>query len=300
MQKIELNAKTAIHCLLKKSRLCKHSRRFSFTLSNYSSSNLLTTKSNNRKILSITLISVALVSVFMLCITSGAVVSNSTIHMSGTIAYISPTSTPIPTPTLPPTGNTINLAPLSAWSYLPYASKYTYPVTWEGQTAIKFTDYGPPYAGPNGGVDRELDAPYVSVKAGDIVVFKALLWTEASNIGDTSSYHGADIEIDAFNGNNRICAVNNNNGVGTGDYNNGVWAPYAVIPWGSGKWVQLSMTWTVPNTLQSDGYNGANGYSLGTVVQPNRFGAIIQAFSSNPGAETAAVYICGTELYVNP
>jgi hypothetical protein len=91
--------------------------------------------------------------------------------------------------------------------------------------------------------------------------------------------------------------MNDLNGKGVPAYHDGDfdWTPARTVPWGSNAWVHLSMTWTVPETLQSD---GLSVYPVGTVVQPTGFIAIIQAFSSNPGAEGAAMYVRDAGLYV--
>jgi hypothetical protein len=242
-----------------------------------------------------------LVSSFALAIVHGSVSSTQAIHMSGSIVYPSPS--PIPTPS--PTAN--NLAPIAlypdgAWGYSPYASYYSI-VTWQGQKAIKLLDYGPAFAAFGGSsIDREVDTwPLIAVKPGDVVVLKAWVWTEPSTLGDGSTYHGASIEIDPYSGNSRISAVNLRNGelvgTGTNNYQNGWANPQSTVPWGSGGWVQMSMTWTVPNTLQADGFGG---FALGTEVTPTGFSAIIQGLSSSTGNEGAVIYIYGTSICINP
>ena len=182
-----------------------------------------------------------------------------------------------------------------------FGSKIIYPVTQGGQTCLKVLAYGAyPYTGAFGPGDREMNAAWTSVKPGDKVVFSAWIWTDTSTIGDTDSSHGVEIGMDAYGSGSRINQINNRNGVGTPDYSNGVFDyTYVVVPWGSNAWVHLSMTWTVPNTLQTDGpsnYGNSAGYS----AVPCAIIPWMGAGSSNPGHEGAAMYVYGTELYINP
>lgn len=280
---------------------------------------------NYRKIFASIAISACLISLFTLAIVNGTVASSQAIHMTGSIAYPSPSlsPTPMPTPTPTPATNSKNLAPLpdgftyaltgqTGIGYPTYSSKIIYPVTWQDKTTLKLLNYAvAPFTGGSGKYDRELDSKFYtnSIKPGDVVTFKAWFWTESSTNGDNGNpLFGANIEIDPLGPNGRICAVNNLNGIGKTDYdptqagsngydNSGYDYSNTCVPWGSGAWVQLSMTWKVPNTLYADAFNP--GYSQGTVVQPTGFCAIIQVASSRPGSEGAAVYISGTELYIN-
>jgi hypothetical protein len=206
-----------------------------------------------------------------------------------------PTPSPSPTPTTPPSTN--NLAPLpSGWGtpgWMP-SSDFIYPVTRSGQTRAKILDSGL----SSGTCDREIDSNWIAVSPGKVVYLSAWLWTESSTIGDNGdSWWGAAMGLDAYSNSGRICEVDPQNGIGTPDRVNGVYATWKdMVPWGSGAWVHLTMTWTVPSTLSSDGFGD---YPLDAQVAPTGFIAWITGFSSNPGHEGAAIYVYGTVLNTN-
>lgn len=217
------------------------------------------------------------------------------VSSQGNIIY--PTSSPTPTP--PPSTN--NLAPIpSGWSsgWSIFASKVIYPVIKGGETSEEILAFAAsPYAGTYGAADREINSNWIGISPGDVVVFSAWFWTESSTIGDTSSSHGVAMGVDAYNGANRICEIDPVNGIGTPDISGGVWNYYKdTVPWGSGVWVHLTMIWTVPSSLEGDGFGA---YSASQTVTPNGFIAWICGQSSSPGSEGAAMYVYGTVLSIN-
>jgi hypothetical protein len=222
-----------------------------------------------------------------------------------------PTATPKPTqtPTQSPTGN--NLATISYWTYPKAgwaignptcAQCYNYPVSFGGRSdAIKLlpNTYLISING-NAPIISELDGTWTAIHPGDKVTYSAWLWTESSTIGDKDFSPGAVIIIDAYSSTGRICQINNANGIGKPVCNNGVYDyTLTVVPWGSGQWVHLSMVWTVPNTLQADGFSGSGGYAAGTTVVPCGFIPVINGVSHHPNQERASIYVYGTELYIN-
>jgi hypothetical protein len=284
----KMNIQSFSGLLLAKNDCGKH-RGFISKTRHYCSSIGKQTGKSTSKAICISLTSVLIVSFLAFAMVGGAITSSQTIHMMGSIAY--------PTPT--PTSNQNNLAPLSVWGYGPYSSKYS-TVTWQGKTAIKLLNYGQPfYDAWHSAIEREVDSPGIKIKPGDVIVFNVWLWTEASTQGDTGQYSGASIEIDPFVGSGRICAVNLPIGtlVGTGIDSGSNSNIQAIVPWGSGRWVQMSMTWTVPKYVYSDGC-GIGGQGGGPYT-PDGMIAIIQGLSYvNPPNEGAAVYIADPQIFI--
>ena len=244
-----------------------------------------------------------LIGFFALAMVHGAVTSNQTIHNIGVISY--PSATPAPTPT--PNAN--NLAPFGiypngAWSYTPYASKYS-TVTWQEKTAIKLDCFGKPYGGNNGEVDRELDVnTAIRVNLGDTIVFKAWFWVPDSTIGDNGNpLRGGALEIDPYQGSQYINPVylDSNGGSISGNgvpaVVNGAWAHNPkTITWGTNQWVQMSLTWKVTQ-LTGCGIGSSSATQLYT---PDNVYVVLYGCSTNPGTEQAPIYITGTELYIYP
>jgi hypothetical protein len=255
----------------------------------------------------VSVISIILVGFFALTLVNGAVSSNHTIHMTGLISYPSPIPTPTPAP------NPNNLAPLGIypngeWGFGPYASKSGL-VTWQGQTAIKILDYGTTpdasssgwgaYTGRFGSFDREIDSQMIPIKPGDVVVFKVWLWVPDSTIGDNGNiWRGATVEIDPYDGGSYTTAYYLPQGQTSGTV---ITYPdptfQATVPWGTNQWVQLTLTWTVPQYVYSSpiGTGGA-----GSAHVPNGMIIVIGGLSSSPGTEGSPIYVRGTELYINP
>jgi hypothetical protein len=177
------------------------------------------------------------------------------------------------------------------------SSNYIYPVTKGSQTAAKLlVQFNTPWPG----CDREIDSNYIAVSPGDVVYESAWFWTESSTIADSNLKHGAAMGVDpySFNGDGRICEVDPQNGVGTPDRVNGVYGSSGdIVHWGSGAWIHMSMLWTVPASLSSDGFGV---YPLDQTVAPTGFIAWITGESSNAGHERAAIYVWNTTIWVNP
>jgi hypothetical protein len=204
-----------------------------------------------------------------------------------------------------PTSST-NLCPIppaAFWSYPKsagwgigtpeYSSAYVYPMTKGGQTAVQmkpnslYISYGFPDI-------SELDGVWTRLYPGDVVVFKTWIWTDSSTIGSRDTSEGGAIGIDVYSSSSRICQINNIRGVGTPDISNGVYNwNMDIVNWGSGKWVLLSMTWTVGSSYQHDDGSGKYETPVGCIP-------FINAISHSPSTERASIYVYGTELYINP
>ncbi len=175
---------------------------------------------------------------------------------------------------------------------------YTYPVSQGGQTAIAM--FNNPalvsqwYAGP---ASAELDGFYISIHPGDHIVYKAWLWTDASSIGDTNQHSGAVLGIDLYGSQGRLCEVSTPEGTTT-------YPSYPsthlqdVVPWGSYRWVQVSINFVVQGQYMADPW-GAYGAG-GTYAAPIAFIPWICADSAHSSQETGKIYVTNTELYINP
>jgi hypothetical protein len=212
-----------------------------------------------------------------------------------------PTPTPIPTASPAPANNRAVMP--TFWSYPnsagwgignpSYSSAYVYPMTKGGQTALQMKP-NPVYISHGYPDISELDGAWTKISPGDVVVYKAWIWTDSSTIGSKASNEGGTICIDVYSSSGRICQINNNHGVGTPDISNGVYNWYFdIVNWGSGKWVQLTMTWKVASSYQYD--DGSYRYDTPVGCIP-----FINAVSHNTSSEQASIYVYGTELYINP
>jgi hypothetical protein len=167
-----------------------------------------------------------------------------------------------------------------------------------GKTAVEI-DHNPTYpsqwyAGPG---DRELDGSYITIHPGDHIVYKAWLWTDASTTGDSSVYSGAVMGLDIYGSNGRLCEISTPDGTTTYPT-----YPLAhlqnIVPWGSYRWVQVTVDFTVQWQYMADPW-GAYG-SGGTYATPIAFIPYIAGDSTHATSEYGRMYVAGTELYINP
>ena len=123
--------------------------------------------------------------------------------------------------------------------------------------------------------------------------------TQAHISDNGKDQYGAIIGMDCYGSGGRISQINNNNGVGTPTIN-GVSYDYrmSTIPWGSGSWQHLTMTWHVPSLVYYDNFGTVTNV-FGQAYEPCAIIAWIQGMSSSPGQEGAAMYVYGAELYIN-
>jgi hypothetical protein len=103
-----------------------------------------------------------------------------------------------------------------------------------------------------------------------------------------------------YSNSGRICQIDNDVGGVVPDYTNAGYdtGTLITVPFGSGGWVHLSFSFTVARSYQADGFGGP--YSVGTVVVPTAFVAWFDIVTTNPTAETANMWIYGTQLYITP
>jgi hypothetical protein len=256
----------------------------------------------------ILLICVLFFLVIILFPAEATILTQAQVISQGNIVY-----TPMASPTPTSTPRTNNLATISFWSYPnsdgfgignPFGGDmFTYPVTWQGHSAIKMSRSQTyvDFIGKNFGGIYELDGEWVTVKPGDTIVFSAYFWTTGSTLGDSSLNHGVMLGADMYSGTGRICQMNNHGGTGVPDTQNYPAMDYTitVVPWNSGSWVHISMTWKVQSTYKADGFSGDGGYSAGTTVVPAGFIPWMLGFAQNT-SEAATTYIYSTEIYVNP
>ena len=215
-----------------------------------------------------------------------------------------PSPTPTPAPTSAPLNNPSNIATIpNFWSISTSGMDWsigsknavgmdTYPVTQGGQTAIQMQPNS--YyksTGVGGPGTCELDGNFVSVKPGAHITFKAWIYTGASSIGDKGPLYGGSMGIDMYGSNGRICEIHTTNGAVT--YPNYP-TPDTVGP-NSNGWVHVTMDFTVPSQYEADPWGS---YRAGTMVSPIGFIPWFTWDSSKPSAETAHMWIYGTELYI--
>lgn len=187
-----------------------------------------------------------------------------------------------------------------------YASYYgdacTYPVSFGGYSdVLKLLHYSPDYTLYNSAADREINSAWTSIPTGSTLVFSAWVWTEASTIGDThSDQMGATLGIDLYGPEGRICEVENKNGVGVALTHNGIYDDYGrdTVQWGSGRWVQLSMTFTMPSQVPMD--HSPERWEPYGMYDVGAFIPWICGNSESPGNEQAAIYIRDIQLYIDP
>ena len=139
----------------------------------------------------------------------------------------------------------------------------------------------------------ELDGEYYPISPGQVVYFSAYLWVTPATTTEYG-YNGGVIGFDVYGSSGRIGQMNNVNGVGEPDAQNGqyVWTN-TYVPFGSGGWIQLSFTTTIPSTQETD--NGAFTPETPTDMIP-----WICLSSSNPTSESATMYVYYTVIEINP
>jgi hypothetical protein len=235
-----------------------------------------------------------------------------TVISSETTPTTTPSTTPTPTPTttLTPQSSVNNLATTPTFWRCSYsgqmlaigssdaatAASISYPVTKGGQTAIELR-HNPTvlvYGGPN---DRELDGAWTPIRPGDHIVYSAYLWADPSSIGDTFWRAGANFGLDFYSNNGRICEIATPTGITS--YPN--WPSsmsQTVVSPGSGGWVHIKIDFTVQSQYLADPYTG--GQPADVMITPTGIVPWINWVSSNPSAESAKMWIYGTELYINP
>jgi len=150
------------------------------------------------------------------------------------------------------------------------------------------------YAGP---AVSELDGGWVAIHPGDHIVYKAWLYAESSSIGDASPNSGAVLGLDLYGSKGRLCEISTPEGTPTYP-NYPATHTQDVVQWGTFKWVQVTIDFTVQSQYMADPW-GAYG-SGGTYDTPNAFIPWICADSSNSQNEYGHIYVCNTELYINP
>jgi hypothetical protein len=168
----------------------------------------------------------------------------------------------------------------------------------DGATCLKVLAYihDPYFQGTYHSLDREINGQWRAINPGDTVVFSADIWTGASTIGDSSSYNGGLLFVDAYGSGGRGCQINNKGGVGTPVRAGGVYDyQNDAVPWGSGAWVHKTFSWVVPYILSGDNFGD---YPLDEQFTPTGFIPILNSSSSDPPHEGAAVYYKNIELYI--
>jgi hypothetical protein len=205
-----------------------------------------------------------------------------------------------------------NLTPIpAAWTYAntgqrgigsqPGVSE-DFAVTFNGQPTIKIDCSQSPVWHFSYGdqLDPEANSNYRSLESGDHLVFHAYIKITSSTIGDTSSIHGAQIDIDLYGANGRICGINAPDG--------SEWTPQNgwpsnnaanTVPFGTSGWKYVSIDFIVPQQAYADGYGGP--YQQGTLVPVT---AMIPCLFIQTGigafTEGGSAWYGDTELYINP
>jgi hypothetical protein len=231
--------------------------------------------------------------------------SQISIYSQGSINYApapTPSPSPLPSPTATPTPTptpTSNLTPFPTGWQVAVSGRENdvldYSVLYNGAPSIRIDPVGSTtnYA-------RESDGPWLSVKAGDHIVFKCWIKTSTSSIGDPITYHGGRIGID-FYANGRITGTNAPTG--------GVWTPSEGYPsdnagttvtWGTSTWTQVTMDFIVQSQYPADGgYAGwGTQYSAGQMVTPTAIIPWLQVFADSN--DIAVGWFAGTVLQINP
>jgi hypothetical protein len=198
-----------------------------------------------------------------------------------------------------PSGNNLATIPSywndpNAWGLRSGGYCY-YPVTWQGQTAIKMSpnpdyisfveSYG--WMGLN-----EMNGYQTPVNPGDHIIFKAWIWVEPSTVGGGG---GCSMGIDIYGANGRICELEGTNGIPDTSSS----APGRMyVSWGSNGWVQLTMDFIVQSQYAADSSNIYSGYTAGQLITPTKFVACFGLLNYVSYNEGASAYIYGTELYI--
>lgn len=240
----------------------------------------------------------------------GSATSNIALQSSGTIVYqSSPSPSPSPStyPSPPPSGSNLAVMP-TFWENTGWgigstidggaaSSMDTYPVAYGGQTCIQMSPNAYYISTRDGGgvADCEMDGEYTSVNVGDQIVFSAYIWTGSSTVGDNgNALLGGRIALDFYGAKGRICEIATPTGIPSyPSYPSSM--TQMTVPFNSGGWVQVSMTFTVQSQYEADPWGG---YTAGTMVTPTSFVPWISEFSTNLSAETAKAWIYDTTLYV--
>ncbi len=148
----------------------------------------------------------------------------------------------------------------------------------------------------------EMDGGYVSVSAGDVVVFSAWIWTTASNVANTAGADlmGCAVEIDPCGASGRLCSIDNANGLET--YPNYPSDAGTAANWGSGGWVFCQIVWTVPAKMEADPWDAIAGspYTAGQMVPVTGCIPLIYLGTTNPSGEKGTAWIYDTVVTVTP
>ncbi len=177
-----------------------------------------------------------------------------------------------------------------------------YPITYGGHSCIQMQSDSYYLSTGNGGNwgAAELDGKWCTVTPGQTVTISAYFWTEAATTSETLQFSGGILGADMYCNSGRVVQINNHNGAGVPAYSNGNYDYYMqAVPFGSGGWVKLTMSWTIQSTYQADGWGGAGNFPAGTTLVPTAFIPWVSLDSSNPSSEHAKMYVYGTELYIN-
>lgn len=151
---------------------------------------------------------------------------------------------------------------------------------------------------------REVDGRWYKVKPGDHVVFKCLMKTEPSQLGDIDPASGARIGIDLWYSDAAPNWGTKNYilwGISSDTYRNP--QNYAAnvahyVPFGTSQLTQRTIEFIVPDEFFSIDY--LTGEQI-TPVKPNVVIVWAQAWSStNGGTDPAKVWFTKSELYINP
>ncbi|MGA3061353.1 MAG: hypothetical protein ABSD92_13445 [Candidatus Bathyarchaeia archaeon] len=223
-------------------------------------------------------------------------------------AIPTPTPTPIPTATPPPSGSNLAVMP-TFWENTGWgigstisggaaSSMDTYPVTYGGQTCIQMSPNAYYISTGDGGnvANCEMDGTWSSISPGDKIYWSAYIWTGTATVpGDLTGYdQGVKIALDFYGPDGRICEIATPTGIPSyPSYPSSM--TQMTVPFNSGGWVQVSMTFTVQSQYEADPWGG---YTAGTMVTPTSFVPWISEFSTNLSAETAKAWIYDTTLYV--
>ncbi len=150
---------------------------------------------------------------------------------------------------------------------------------------------------------REVDGPYITVKPGDHIVFSVWIKTSASTLGDPSNQAGGAYGIDIYGSNGRITGLNSPSG-GANWTPSGGWnldSYLNFVPWGTNTWVLRTMDFVVPANYFADPFNGAGGYTAGTVVVPTGIIPVLTVYSITNGyTDGGSAWFADPKLTINP
>jgi hypothetical protein len=240
---------------------------------------LKTTKGRrNYKIFSFFIVSFILASALFMAIGSGTIASTGTIHMTGSIAYPSPTPTPGP--------SAKNLAPITSGFYMTFGTSpqyafLDYAVTRNGNPSIRLQADATGY--------REIDGYWYDVKPGDKIYAAAWIKTaDSTPADDNNALLGARIGMDLYG------VLPSGQMVQVDSYPHGGDEHYAsVVRWNTPDWTHKTWNITVPSTYFTTTIWGDS-------ISPTQISQVVIWLDGRPTNSGANAWFADTELYINP